>query len=945
VADAPSGEGREGRATPLRTFLIADIRGYTRFSQDHGDEAASRLARRFADIVREAVPHEVGELLELRGDEALCVFSSAREALQTAVELQRRLREQSDGEPVIPLGVGIGLDAGEAVPIEGGYRGRALNVAARLSALAHPGEILASETVVSLAGRQEGTSYTRRRPARLKGFAEPVRHVAVVPDVALPPLPPPLPAKDRPRRARRLWPGRAWALVAVGGAIVVAAAAFAVVRLTGGGGGTPRVEGSGVASIDSEGRAVASFKPAGRTPSNIAVGEGAVWVLDADDRTISQIDPKSGDMKTFSTGTTPNDIVVGGGALWIGNTDLNGGYSASVSKVDPVSGRLIGTLRLRRPVRGAEPVYPFPGVSQLAFGAGSLWAVNPDGSVSRFDAETDERQATLPVHATSFGGIAFGSDGLWAVGDGPSLTRIDAKTDRVGEPIPLVATRLAGIAAGAGAVWAAAPDEGVVWRIKPGNPPVAISLGRGVIALAFGEGALWAANYADGTVARIDPTTNEVTRPFAFSGNVQGIAAGAGSAWVSVVGWTSTSALSTPACAPPESGGKRPDVLIASDLPLQGAQAPQTRALPEAIRFVLRRHGFRAGGYTVGYQSCDDATAQANFFSEVKCMANARAYGAAKKLVAVIGTYNSDCAEWEVPITNRAPTGPVPMISPANTYPGLTRKTRSNLRPEEPGSFYPTGMRHYFRVIADDGFQGAAAALLARRLGLKRVYVLDMPGGAVAAGFPEALKVGFETAARQLGLRLVGSRSFQGGAASYAALAERVARARPDGVFLASVSDFSGSDVVKALRERLGADVVLLANESFDYPPVLDQMGSAAEGMYITQTWVPVNGLGESGKRLVRAFAATQPKGAYLGFVPETMQAVEVLLQAIARSDGTRRSVLEQLRRTHVENGVLGSFRFDARGDVSPRLITLNRVERDRIVFNRVISMPATLVP
>jgi branched-chain amino acid transport system substrate-binding protein len=386
-------------------------------------------------------------------------------------------------------------------------------------------------------------------------------------------------------------------------------------------------------------------------------------------------------------------------------------------------------------------------------------------------------------------------------------------------------------------------------------------------------------------------------------------------------------------------------VLIASDLPLQGAQAPQTRALPEAIRFVLRRHGFRAGGYTVGYQSCDDATAQANFFSEVKCMANARAYGAAKKLVAVIGTYNSDCAEWEVPITNRAPTGPVPMISPANTYPGLTRKTRSNLRPEEPGSFYPTGMRHYFRVIADDGFQGAAAALLARRLGLKRVYVLDMPGGAVAAGFPEALKVGFETAARQLGLRLVGSRSFQGGAASYAALAERVARARPDGVFLASVSDFSGSDVVKALRERLGADVVLLANESFDYPPVLDQMGSAAEGMYITQTWVPVNGLGESGKRLVRAFAATQPKGAYLGFVPETMQAVEVLLQAIARSDGTRRSVLEQLRRTHVENGVLGSFRFDARGDVSPRLITLNRVERDRIVFNRVISMPATLVP
>jgi class 3 adenylate cyclase len=68
------------RSGGVRTFLIADIRGYTGFSQQHGDEAASRLARTFAKIVREAVPARQGELLELRGDEALCVFDSAREA-------------------------------------------------------------------------------------------------------------------------------------------------------------------------------------------------------------------------------------------------------------------------------------------------------------------------------------------------------------------------------------------------------------------------------------------------------------------------------------------------------------------------------------------------------------------------------------------------------------------------------------------------------------------------------------------------------------------------------------------------------------------------------------------------------------------------------------------------------------------------------------------------
>jgi adenylate cyclase len=157
LQDASGSDGQD-RAGPIRTFLIADVRGYTSFTQAHGDAAASRLAHRFAEIVRGAIGSSSGELIELRGDEALCVFSSAREALSGAVELQRRCRAHMEGEPALPLGVGIGLDAGEAVPTEGGYRGGALNVAARLCALARPGEILASETVASLTGRHEGTS-------------------------------------------------------------------------------------------------------------------------------------------------------------------------------------------------------------------------------------------------------------------------------------------------------------------------------------------------------------------------------------------------------------------------------------------------------------------------------------------------------------------------------------------------------------------------------------------------------------------------------------------------------------------------------------------------------------------------------------------------------------------------------------------------------------------
>ncbi len=83
-----------GGDTEIRTFLIADIRGYTRFTEEHGDEAAAKLARRFAAVARESVGTRGGAIVELRGDEALAVFGSARQALRTAVELQVRFEEE-----------------------------------------------------------------------------------------------------------------------------------------------------------------------------------------------------------------------------------------------------------------------------------------------------------------------------------------------------------------------------------------------------------------------------------------------------------------------------------------------------------------------------------------------------------------------------------------------------------------------------------------------------------------------------------------------------------------------------------------------------------------------------------------------------------------------------------------------------------------------------------
>jgi len=168
-----------GPPTEVRTFLIADMRGYTRFTLEHGDEAAARLATRFANVSRDIVVGRGGQVIELRGDEALAVFPSARQALWAAVELQERVTGGSTDHAGLPLPMGIGLDAGEAIAVEGGYRGAALNLAARLCALAGAGETLASEGMIHLARKVEGLAYAERGMVQLKGFADPVRVIEI----------------------------------------------------------------------------------------------------------------------------------------------------------------------------------------------------------------------------------------------------------------------------------------------------------------------------------------------------------------------------------------------------------------------------------------------------------------------------------------------------------------------------------------------------------------------------------------------------------------------------------------------------------------------------------------------------------------------------------------------------------------------------------------------
>jgi branched-chain amino acid transport system substrate-binding protein len=756
--------------------------------------------------------------------------------------------------------------------------------------------------------------------------------------------------RPRPRVPEALY-RRAPAMVAVAGIVLAAAVGLAILALTGGGDVKVGAIGNGVAAIDPADGGVTSFTESETPPGNVAVGEGGVWVLDNEAKTVSRIDPETREVtESFDTPGVPSELAVGEGALWVGiaagRRDANA--TVRVARMDTDNGRVTGTARLR----GDEGVYPVAGTPRLAVGKAAVWAVNPDGSVSRIDPKSGQVVATIETKNLAWT-IAAGDGGVWYLGfDGPTgVTEIDTRRNRQGRTIPVGASGLMGVAVGGGSVWAAADQDGVVWRIVPERSAIqrTIEVGRGATFVAFGDGAAWTGNYVDGTVARIDPRTNRVTAK-ASVGAPQALAAGAGSGWVSVAGGTTEGALSKTVCGEVASGTGTPDVLIASDLPLQGPSSSDPRAMAGAIRHVIERRGFKAGDYTVGYQSCDVSTPQSGSFEFRKCAANASAYARAKQLVAVIGPWSSFCGQVQIPITNRAPGGPLAMVSAISTHPGLTRggplAQEGRVGRGEPAVYYPTGERSFVRLMAREDLQGVANAMLAKELGLRRVHVLQDPGYKVEQSDP------FRRTARRLGIQIAGVANFSDGS-NHDRLAERVARSGAQGVFIAGLGSVGGGKAVIALRERLGSRIKIMAADPFlAIADVLAFAGPAAHGLYFSATDVPPRAQPPAGRRFARDIGTFNAP--VFGVLPAG-QTTDLVLDAIARSDGTRASVLDELRGAKVKDGILGNFRIDRYGDITPARLAIFRItgatppdapvfsQFEGAVLDRVISVPARL--
>jgi len=267
-----------------------------------------------------------------------------------------------------------------------------------------------------------------------------------------------------------------------------------------------------------------------RTPLSganmVAAGLGSVWVTGtvANQKALIRISPVSAEvleevaLEPFRV-LIPGDLALGEGAAWV----LGG---EAVYRLEAASGRLttipIGDTGVLR--------------SGIAAGGGGVWVSTSDrGTVDRLHPRGRSAQR---VRLGSFaGGLSFGDGSIWVTSEREGLlTRIDPVRHRVAESYRVPGATGAAVL-GARAAWVVSSATGTVARVEPDSGQVtAVAVGRRATGVGFGHGSVWVLNGGDGTVSRVDPATLRVTATISVGPRPYALAVDETAVWVTVLG-------------------------------------------------------------------------------------------------------------------------------------------------------------------------------------------------------------------------------------------------------------------------------------------------------------------------------------------------------------------------------------------------------------------------
>jgi branched-chain amino acid transport system substrate-binding protein len=373
---------------------------------------------------------------------------------------------------------------------------------------------------------------------------------------------------------------------------------------------------------------------------------------------------------------------------------------------------------------------------------------------------------------------------------------------------------------------------------------------------------------------------------------------------------------------------------VVSSLPRTGSANAQTQTMVNGIRMAIEERGGVIDGYTIEYEDMDDASPQRGNWDPQVESANANKAAKDPNVVGYIGTFNSGAAKIAMPILNRA--GLV-MVSPANTSPGLTKPGLGE--PNEPAIYRPSGKINYFRVVPTDDLQGSVAAVWAKELGAKRVYVLDD-----REVYGRGIANVFKATATKIGLEVVGSDSIDTKASNYRSLMTKIRGTNPDLVYFGGTTQSNGAQVLKDMRAA-GLKIPFMSpdgtfEKAFITSAGKDNVQPEAGGVYITFGGLPSDKLTGKGAEFVAAY-----KKRY-GEMPEAYavygyEAARVLLDAIDRAETKdRAAILAAVAATRNFEGALGTWSFDENGDTSNRVISGNTIRGEDFEFVKVLSGP-----
>ncbi len=294
-------------------------------------------------------------------------------------------------------------------------------------------------------------------------------------------------------------------------------------------------------------------------------------------------------------------------------------------------------------------------------------------------------------------------------------------------------------------------------------------------------------------------------------------------------------------------------------------------------------------------------------------------------VVAYIGMGGSGQARAILPLLNEANLAAISLTA---TAPGLTKP---GFGENEPGIYYPTGRRNFFRMVPSDEVQGRAAAYWADERASRIVYLVDDGSfyGTTVTGV-------FEVTAQEVSISIVGHEHFDPETATdetYAELAAQIIEASPTMVYIGAYADGGASDLIAALRQIdpalmiMGTDGIVLA----DYV-ITDVGAEPAEGVYATDVVPPPQQVATAADFVTAyeaAYNMTPITNSMTGY--EAMNALLYVIDHTA--DPSRNNVIRGLSSMEDFSGAMGRWNFDVNGDISTNAISVWQIQSGQWVF------------